>query len=67
MRDLRDPSKLGEGLLSLRHHLGQPLMPLSELFDAHRSLLYHSPDYDHNPGPVEKYGDPRLLPSTLPN
>lgn len=64
MKDLRDPVLLGEALVESRDYFGKPL---SQIYDDFRGLLEDCPDYDHNPGPIEKYGDPRLIPSTMPN
>lgn len=64
MRDKRDPQKLGELYLVLRqkhpdHDVGQVMRELAKC---------GCDDYDaEHIGPLEKYGDPRALPSTLPN
>jgi len=63
-RDLRDPMILGATLLGLR---GRKKSPLSKIADANRGVLRQIPRYSANPTPHEKYGDPRSLPSTLPN
>ena len=69
MRDLRDPGKLGEMLLRLH---AAP----SSVYPSHKPLHYTAnvapphtlnvPDY-RDETTLEKYGDPRDLPSTLPN
>lgn len=67
MNDRRDPALLGERLLARR---GEPrfdrLVPrtLSELYDA---APLPTPDHDADPSSVEKYGDPRVLPSSIPD
>lgn len=64
MRDQRDPLKLGELYLTLRRKYEG---------EAVETLMKHlaqceCPNYDsEHIGPIEKYGDPRGLPSTLPN
>lgn len=65
MKDLRDPKILGEELLSLAK-LAKGV-PLSAVYDRHVHALEACPDYDANPSPLEKYGRPQDLPSTLPN
>lgn len=67
MNDRRDPSLLREALLARREPdsgFGR-LIPftLSGLYDA---APLDVPDHSADPGPVEKYGDPRSLASTLP-
>lgn len=66
MKDLRDPTELGQKLLYAAQHRrahGDNTKALSFVAD-HAPL--NVPDYDHNPGPIEKYGDPTKLPSTMP-
>lgn len=65
MKDLRDPLLLGWELLRLRHSFEK--RPLHVLYDVHQSALHSTPRYYDEDGPVEKYGDPRLIPSTMPN
>lgn len=60
MRDLRDPNELGLKLLATAK---QNKMTVRMVY---ASGAIHVQDYDHNPGPIEKYGDPRKLPSTMP-
>ena len=59
-RDLRDPRELGERLLHLTGWFGS----VREAYDKFRP---HVPNYSSNLGPIEKYGRPQDLPSTLPN
>ena len=59
MKDLRDPALLGGKLLAQKERL-----KLSKLSYATDEL--YVPDY-RDETTLEKYGDPRLLPSTLPN
>lgn len=61
VRDKRDPEKLGEFLL------GWAEKASIKVREAQDSFWAPIPDYVSNPGPHEKYGDPRLIPSTLPN
>lgn len=61
-RDLRDPTAMGEMLLRLR--AAEPDGPMHEMYDRHADELEVVARYDANLGPVEKYGDPRLLPPT---
>lgn len=67
MRDLRDPSELGHKLLESRagyRRAGLPQgTPLHECADR---WPLHVRNYDANPGPLEKYGDPTKIPSTMP-
>lgn len=62
--DRRDPSALGEALLSRREPTSgfDRLVPrpLSALYDAAPLVV---PDV-HDPSPIERYGSPRELPST---
>jgi hypothetical protein len=70
VKDLRDPIELGEKLLHQKGlwrigKLGQ------EMNDAPLSLIaehvpLHVRDYDSNPGPIEKYGRPQDIKSTMP-
>lgn len=60
MKDNRDPNLLGLKILEQRK---SPTCPLSQVI-AHLQL--HVPDYQDETT-IEKYGDPRLLPSTMPN
>lgn len=64
--DRRDPAALGEALLSRRDPSAgfDRLVPLtlSELADAAPLVV---PD-TYDPSPVERYGDPREIVSTLP-
>ena len=55
MKDLRDPKALGELLLGVD-------IPLRTAADLNPS----APDY-RDPDPIEKYGRPQDIPSTLPN
>lgn len=64
MRDLRDPAKLGLALEGLA--TGHDAR-LRFIYDKYRMNLDRVPDYDHDPGPLERYGDPRKIPSTMPN
>jgi hypothetical protein len=63
MRDLRDPTELGRKLLFYRH--ASPAVVKTSVIADEAPL--HVRDYDANPGPIEKYGDPTKLPSTMPN
>ena len=65
MKDLRDPKELGAWILSLRTAPNLRGDPLSEA--VRRLPSRHIRDYSHDAGPVEKYGDPRTIPSTMPN
>lgn len=59
-RDLRDPEAVGNAVRAMRRKR-RSLTP-SECADLALSKpieLFHD-----EPGPVEKYGDPRLLPTT---
>ena len=62
MKDNRDPRELGLKLLYAREYVDR-CFPMSKIAD-------HGPhqvgDY-RDETTLEKYGDPRLLPSTLPN
>lgn len=62
MRDLRDPRVLGAALLAGRAGV-DPCFGLSRVAD-HMPLRV--PNY-RDQTTIQKYGDPRLLPSTLPN
>jgi hypothetical protein len=59
---MRDPSQLGEALLRIRRR--RLKKPLSEWYDERE---WNSIEDTVDVGPTERYGDPRLLPSTLPN
>jgi hypothetical protein len=64
LRDQRDPQALGEIYLRLRQKY--PNNSVSDLINEMN--LNECQDYDAvHMGPLEKYGDPRVLPSTLPN
>lgn len=66
-RDLRDPTELGNKLLYAAQHRrahGDKTKPLSYVAD-HAPLGV--PDYANSQGPIEKYGDPTKIPSTMPN
>lgn len=60
MRDLRDPILLGRLIIAVRSNKRSGF-----LSDTLGSRYLSAPDYSHNPGPIEKYGDPTKLPSTL--
>lgn len=62
MNDRRDPTALGEALLAVREL--HPRSPLSAVYDR---STFRTPDHKADPSPLEKYGDPRTLPTTLPN
>lgn len=59
MIDKRDPAALGNALfvMALLH---------GSVRDAYDRSTFRVPDY-RDETTIEKYGDPRLLPSTLPN
>lgn len=65
MKDNRDPSELGNKLLHVRKTPVNNFdrSPLSFVAD-HAPLRVR--DHVANPGPIEKYGDPTKLPSTMP-
>lgn len=66
MSDKRDPKLLGEKLLGfrpMRKYAGHGLSVVADGIEMH---MYPVPDY-RDETTIEKYGDPRLLPSTLPN
>lgn len=62
MHDSRDPAALGAALLGVRG--AHPGRPLSEVYD---SSTFRVPDHIADPSPIDKYGDPRSIPSTMPN
>lgn len=62
LKDLRDPKLLGAKLLEV--HSWDKGVPLHQT--ASFAGGWKIPDYDANPGPIEKYGDPTKLPSTMP-
>jgi len=66
LRDLRDPEKIGKRLLRIRQE-DFPHKPFHYIVDVEARTEPPAPDYVDPASPVEKYGDPRLLPSTLPN
>lgn len=59
MIDKRDPGALGSLLLAMAILHGS-------VRAAYDRSTFHTPDY-RDETTIEKYGDPRLLPSTLPN
>lgn len=70
--DRRDPTILGGKLLALifSRRRGVPaeraeLLPASVIADEHATALLNVPAY-RDETTIEKYGDPRLLPSTMP-
>lgn len=66
MRDQRDPQKIGERLALIRKH-DFPTKPFHYIVDVEARTEPPAPDYDSaHMGPLEKYGDPRKLPSTMP-
>jgi hypothetical protein len=65
MTDRRNPVLLGSEILRLRHSFEK--RPLHVLVDVHQAALHATPRYYDEDGPIEKYGDPTKLPSTLPN
>lgn len=60
MKDNRDPQALGAAVLVLAELHGSARKALD------RSTFRTIP-HTADPGPIEKYGDPRLIPSTMPN
>ncbi len=60
-RDQRDPLRLGAALLVEAHAARDEgaTVTLSQVYDLKRDLLDASPDYSHNPTPIEKYGRPQ--------
>lgn len=59
MKDLRDPAMLGNVLLAMATLHGS-------VREAYDRSTFRTPDY-RDETTIEKYGDPRLLPSTMPN
>jgi hypothetical protein len=58
--DKRDPAALGAALLAV-----SPLfLSASRAYDR---STFRVPDHVADPSPIEKYGDPRTIPSTMPN
>lgn len=67
MRDLRDPQELGAALLRIAASARPRPFPGSGLSRfADSPVLFGVPDFSSDEGPVERYGDPRKLPSTMP-
>jgi hypothetical protein len=64
VRDLRDPTELGLKALELRRAVGACHSRFSLVIDA---MPLNVKDYANSQGPIEKYGDPRKIPSTMPN
>ena len=62
-RDLRDPKRLGEALEILRQK--HPEISMPALVNIVRDIDVPNYDAEHI-GPIEKYGDPRTLPTTMP-
>lgn len=63
-RDLRDPTKLGESLIEYTEDYGGTVR---ECYDKYSSILKTCPNYVSPLHPHDRYGDPRCIPSTLPN
>lgn len=64
MKDNRDPKLLGEKIFAHRSpNTRKADLRLSQIIDY---MPLNVPDY-RDESTIEKYGDPRLIPSTLPN
>ena len=61
MRDLRDPSELGSKLLE------ESRKSPRKIHDVADRAPLHVRDYVSPAHPHDRYGDPRKIPSTMPN